>query len=90
MDIEIMDEIFCQCAEECAELAQACLKMRRVLHGTTTADKNKVQQDICEEIGDTVNCIELILANGLADVNIVRKTKKMVEFEKRLRGIKEE
>lgn len=29
------EEILCQCAEECSELAQAVLKMRRALVGTT-------------------------------------------------------
>lgn len=27
------DEILCQCAEECAELAQAALKLRRAMAG---------------------------------------------------------
>ena len=29
------EEILCQCAEECAELAQAVLKLRRAMAGTT-------------------------------------------------------
>lgn len=83
----VEDEIFCQCAEECAELAQACLKMRRVLHGTTLADKNKIRQSIGVEIADVLNCIEVILENDLADVDVILKSEKMLEFKKRLRKI---
>ena len=90
MDIEIMDEIFCQCAEECAELAQACLKMRRVLHGTTKVDKVTVQRSLSEELGDVLNCIEAILENDPAEIDMVQKAVKMYEFKKRLRNIQEE
>ncbi|MCC8063705.1 MAG: hypothetical protein LIO70_01305 [Clostridiales bacterium] len=59
-------EILAQLAEEAAELAQAALKLRRVLDGTNptpvTAIDAKAQ--LREEFADVLNCIEPILTAG--------------------------
>lgn len=59
-----LEEILCQMAEECNELAKECLKMRRVLQGTTDCEKAVVQANILEEMGDVINCIDVLTAHG--------------------------
>ena len=44
------EEILCQCAEECSELAQAVLKMRRALVGTTPLTQSEARTLINEEV----------------------------------------
>ncbi len=59
------NEIFCQLAEECSELAQAALKLRR-----TTIKTNPTPQtydmafaNLVEETADVLACLELIFGN---------------------------
>ena len=54
------EEILCQCAEECSELAQAVLKMRRVLVGTTPLTQSEARVLINEEVADVLNCVEAL------------------------------
>lgn len=48
-------ELLAGLAEECSELAQAALKLRRVLDGTnpTPKPKEEAEADLLEEVADT-------------------------------------
>ena len=52
-------EILAQLAEECAELAQAALKLRRVLDGTNPTPKREAEcrETLQEEIADVLVCL---------------------------------
>lgn len=60
-----LNEILSQTAEECTELAQACLKMRRVLKGTSDCDETAVQVNILQEMGDVMNCIDVLTSHEM-------------------------
>ncbi len=55
-------EILSQLAEEASELAQAALKMRRVLDGKnpTPVTVEKAEENLFEEISDVLTCISLL------------------------------
>lgn len=61
------EEILCQCAEECSELAQAVLKMRRALVGTTPLTQGEARALINEEVADVLNCVEALEAISFVD-----------------------
>lgn len=61
------EEILCQCAEECSELAQAVLKMRRALVGTTPLTQSEARTLINEEVADVFNCVEALEAISFVD-----------------------
>ena len=56
------EELLAQLAEECSELAQAALKLRRVEDGTnpTPVPKEDALKNILEEIADVSLCINLL------------------------------
>ena len=71
-----------QTAEECAELAHACLKLARILRGEnpTPADFETVTNNLTEEWTDLTICAtELKL---MADEDIIKR--KLGRFNKRL------
>ena len=51
-----------QCAEECSELAQACLKLARKLRGEnpTPKDESALYAALEEEIADVYLCLEVV------------------------------
>ena len=55
-------ELLAQLAEECSELAQAALKLRRALDGTnpTPVKQEEARAKLVEEIADVFNCIDFI------------------------------
>ena len=55
-------EILSQLAEESSELAQAALKLRRVLDGKnpTPVTMEKAEENLIEEISDVMTCISLL------------------------------
>lgn len=59
-------EILAQLAEEAAELAQAALKMRRVLDGTNPTPKTmgEAYENLMEEISDVETCLIVLGYNG--------------------------
>lgn len=76
-------EILCQLAEECTELAQAALKLRRVLDGRnpTPVKPGEANDAVLEELGDVLNCADLLyLLNRDAEA----RYKKMLRWAKRL------
>ena len=56
------DEILAQTAEEAAELAQACLKLRRAIRGDnpTPVSSAEATQDLLEEWADVLLCMQLL------------------------------
>lgn len=59
------EEILCQLAEECMELAQAALKLRRCISGKnpTPVSSQQAAHNIVEEYADVVTCLNLISIN---------------------------
>lgn len=55
------EDILCQIAEEAAELAQAALKIRRVITGTnpTPVSEEKAVDSLIEEYADTIGAFEI-------------------------------
>lgn len=82
-----------QCAEECSELAQACLKLARKLRGEnpTPKDESALYAALEEEIADVELCIGevkgyLDSVNGLCDWRIAEtKQHKAIRWLERLR-----
>lgn len=59
-------DLLCQLAEECSELAQAALKLKRAMEGTNPTQKGipECWDDLDEEIADTFLVIQQM---GLTD-----------------------
>ena len=82
-------ELLAQLAEEAAELAQAALKLRRVIDGTNWTPKTMVecQNGLAEEIADVQGVLQALdFAAHLVDYGVVREiqTAKMGRWAKRL------
>lgn len=56
------EELLCQLAEECSELAQAALKMRRVMDGAnpTPVNSDEATLAITEEIADVILVLRVL------------------------------
>ena len=67
-------ELLAQLAEECAELGQAALKLRRALDGTnpTPVDRYEADAHWREEIGDVLLCVAALgpMLDGTLDADI--------------------
>ena len=73
-----------QTAEECVELAHACLKLARYLRGENKVYKTKeeIYSNLSEEIADIYICIDELLEAGVIsqesiDSNIMTKLERM-------------
>ena len=73
-----------QTAEECVELAHACLKLARYLRGENKVYKTKeeIYSNLSEEIADVYICIGELLEAGVIsqesiDSNIMTKLERM-------------
>ena len=73
-----------QTAEECVELAHACLKLARYLRGENKVYKTKeeIYLNLSEEIADVYICIDELLEAGVIsqesiDSNIMTKLERM-------------
>lgn len=73
-----------QTAEECVELAHACLKLARYLRGENKVYKTKeeIYSNLSEEIADVYICIDELLEAGIIsqgsiDSNIMTKLERM-------------
>lgn len=62
-----------QCAEECSELAQACLKMSRKKRGENPTPKTieDISEDLTEEIADVLLSIEYVMRSCNVDLGTV-------------------
>lgn len=69
------EDLLCQLAEECAELSQAALKLRRVYGGKNPTPVNiaEAYHNILEEIADVTLCLEVLNTTPQALLE-VRKT----------------
>lgn len=65
-------ELLAQLAEEAAELAQAALKMRRVMDGTnpTPVTFQEAHNNLLEEICDVETCVAALLYNTPTAVKV--------------------
>lgn len=68
MDFDVIKEIGMpamleQCAEECTELAHACLKLSRKMRDENPTPKTEQEctNDLAEEMGDVMLCMRIIL-----------------------------
>lgn len=57
-----MEERLLQLAEECAELSQAALKLRRAMTGVNPTPRSEAEcvVNLMEEIGDVYTCVDII------------------------------
>ena len=82
------DELLAQLAEECAELSQAALKLRRALTGInpTPVAADEARWNLVEEAADVYNVLGLLLdAEDNAEIySIIRRKKE--RWLKRLEG----
>lgn len=82
------DELLAQLAEECAELSQAALKLRRALTGInpTPVTAEEARKNLVEETADVYNVLGLLLdAVDNAEIySIIRRKRK--RWLKRLEG----
>lgn len=82
------DELLAQLAEECAELSQAALKLRRALTGinSTPVTAEDARKNLVEETADVYNVLGLLLdAVDNAEIySIIRRKRK--RWLKRLEG----
>lgn len=82
------DELLAQLAEECAELSQAALKLRRALTGInpTPVTAEEERKNLVEETADVYNVLGLLLdAEDNAEIyDIIRRKK--ARWVKRLEG----
>lgn len=83
-----MEERLAQLAEECGELCQAALKLRRAMNGEnpTPVDAADARIRLMEEIADVKTCVDVILMDmdTLRAVNAIEKT--MAEKAERWAG----
>lgn len=79
-----------QCAEECAELNQACLKMARKLRGENPTPKTieKITDNLEEEIADVTLCMSVIVDSGLVSMDRIKSIifEKQDRWEKRIKN----
>ena len=82
------DELLAQLAEECAELSQAALKLRRALTGInpTPVAADEARRNLVEQAADVYNVLGLLLdAEDNAEIySIIRRKKE--RWLKRLEG----
>lgn len=82
------DELLAQLAEECSELSQAALKLRRALTGInpTPVTVDEARKSLVEEAADVYNVLGLLLdaADNAEIYSIIRRKK--ARWLKRLEG----
>lgn len=86
------EELLCQLAEECAELVQAALKLRRVYTGknpTPITDEEAIS-GLLEEIADVRLCIETMFLNEEEEAEIKSTIERKTErWANRIREARE-
>lgn len=76
------DDLLCQLAEECSELAKAALKLRRAITKTnpTPVTYNQALEDLMEEAADVLLCLRVlpeVEENGyIIDIGIAEKAER--------------
>lgn len=81
-----------QCAEECSELAHACLKLSRQIRdeNPTPVDFEAAEANLLEEMADVYLCIHEIAVNRKGWVGMIRdiRSDKLKRWEKRIEAHK--
>ena len=77
-----------QTAEECVELAQACLKLSRKMRGEnpTPATLDELNSKVTEEFADVANCMREMLKGNIVpytEVTVIAESK-MERWKKRI------
>ena len=85
-----VNELLCGLAEECSELAQASLKLRRAYDQTnpTPVDTDTAFEKLCEEIADVLLYIEQVTVPMPYILEI--KQRKLKRWQSRLNSKEEE
>lgn len=85
-----VNELLCGLAEECSELAQAALKLRRAYDQTnpTPVDQDTAFEKLCEEIADVLLYIEQVTVPMTYILEI--KQRKLKRWQSRLNAKEEE
>lgn len=82
-----------QCAEECTELAHACLKLARKIRNEnpTPVSKKELFDNINEETADTKVAVDALIKAGVISRNEMQKYEslKTLRWEKRIKEFKE-
>ena len=85
-----INELLCGLAEECGELTQAALKLRRAYDQTnpTPVDPDQAYEDLCEEVADVLLYIDQLNIN----MNYVRQimNTKMKRWQSRMNNKEDE
>lgn len=83
-----------QTAEECCEMAHACLKVARILRdeNPTPISKEQAVANVEEEMADTILCADELLGTGIFNAGAVGEIirKKTERWKKRLEGFENE
>jgi hypothetical protein len=86
------DDLLCQLAEECSELSQAALKLRRAITKTnpTPVTYNQALEDLMEEAADVLLCLRVlpeVEENGyIIDIGIAEKAERWLNRLQEVRG----
>lgn len=86
-------EILAQLAEECAELGQAALKLRRALTGDnpTPVSADDAEDHLWEEVADVILCVNLLgewpVIDGVGSAIEEQMDKKEARWARRLRAV---
>lgn len=75
--------------EEALELALASLKLHRVLDGVnpTPVTKDQATENLLEECGDVLNCMEVLISPIEYDYVFMQRLKKMDRWVNRLKNM---
>lgn len=69
-----LPEMLAQLAEECAELSQAALKLRRVYKGLTPVSEVEAAEQLTEEAADVLILLDILRMADVLDMDAVLDT----------------
>ena len=77
-----------QLAEECNELGKAALKLARIVrkNNPTPVTEEQAKENLCEEAGDVINCIEMLEDADILFVDGDARKSKIIRWENRIRN----
>ena len=77
-----------QLAEECNELGKAALKLARIVrkNNPTPVTEEQAKENLCEEAGDVINCIEMLEGADILFVDDDARKSKIIRWENRIRN----
>ena len=77
-----------QLAEECNELGKAALKLARIIrkNNPTPVTEEQAKENLCEEAGDVINCIEMLEGADILFVDDDARKSKIIRWENRIKN----